>query len=117
MGAAGRAGLDSAGGMLLFHAAASSRLSKRAAAIFEAAERRTAMVYVPVAVLWECGLLALARRIPFSSNTLELRAEAFNVLSTTNYDEYVGALSSPFYGQPVSAFPKRRLQFAAVVRF
>jgi hypothetical protein len=61
--------------------------------------------------------LALARRIPFSSNTLELRAEAFNVLSTTNYDEYVGALTSPFYGHPVSAFPKRRLQFAAVLRF
>lgn len=61
--------------------------------------------------------LALARRYPFGGRTLELRAEAFNVLSTTNYDEYVGALNSPFYGQPVSAFPKRRLQFAGVVRF
>jgi hypothetical protein len=61
--------------------------------------------------------VALARRFVFSTRTLELRAEAFNILSTTNYDEYVGALSSPFYGQAVSAFPKRRLQFAAVVRF
>ena len=61
--------------------------------------------------------LALARRIAFSARTLELRAEAFNILSRTNYDEYAGTLSSPFYGQPVSAFPKRRLQFAAVVRF
>ncbi len=61
--------------------------------------------------------LALARRVPFGTRTLELRAEGFNVLSTTNYDEYVGALSSPFFGQPVSAFPKRRLQFAAVVRY
>ncbi len=61
--------------------------------------------------------LALSRRMPFSGRTLEIRAEAYNVLSTTNYDEYVGALSSPFFGQPVSAFPKRRLQFAAVVRF
>ncbi|MFN7916373.1 MAG: TonB-dependent receptor [Vicinamibacterales bacterium] len=61
--------------------------------------------------------VALARRYPFGTRTLELRAEAFNVLSTTNYDEYVGALNSPFYGQPVSAFPKRRLQFAGVVRF
>jgi len=51
------------------------------------------------------------------TRTLELRAEAFNVFSTTNYDEYVGALNSPAYSQPVSAFPKRRLQFAAVVRF
>lgn len=61
--------------------------------------------------------LALARRVPFGTRTLELRAEGFNVLSTTNYDEYVGALSSPFFGQPVSAFPTRRLQFAAVVRY
>jgi len=61
--------------------------------------------------------LALARRVPFGTRTLELRAEGFNVLSTTNDDEYVGALSSPFFGQPVSAFPKRRLQFAAVVRY
>ena len=61
--------------------------------------------------------LALARRIPFGTRTLELRAEGFNVLSTTNDDEYVGALSSPSFGQPVSAFPKRRLQFAAVVRY
>ena len=61
--------------------------------------------------------LALARRVPFGTRTLELRAEGFNVLSTTNDDEYVGALSSPLFGQPVSAFPKRRLQFAAVVRY
>ncbi|MGC4081916.1 MAG: TonB-dependent receptor [Vicinamibacterales bacterium] len=61
--------------------------------------------------------VALTRRFPFGGRTLELRAEAFNVLSTTNYDEYVGALSSPFFGQPISAFPMRRLQFAGVVRF
>ncbi len=61
--------------------------------------------------------VAVARRVPFGTRTLELRAEGFNILSTTNYDEYAGALSSPFFGQPVSAFPKRRLQFAAVVRY
>lgn len=61
--------------------------------------------------------LALTRRFVMGTRTLELRAEAFNVFSTTNYDEYVGALNSPAYSQPVSAFPKRRLQFAAVVRF
>ncbi|MBS1817014.1 MAG: TonB-dependent receptor [Acidobacteria bacterium] len=61
--------------------------------------------------------LALSRRLSLGAHTLELRAEAFNLLSTTNYDEYVGALSSAFFGQPVSAFPKRRLQLAGVVRF
>ena len=60
---------------------------------------------------------ALSRRFPVRGRTLEVRAEAFNLLSTINYDQYAGALSSPFYGQPISAFPTRRLQFAAVVRF
>lgn len=61
--------------------------------------------------------VSLTRRAPIGSRVLELRAEAFNVLSTKNYDEYVGSLSSPLFGQPVSAFPRRRLQFAAIVRF
>ncbi len=61
--------------------------------------------------------LSLTRRTPIGSRTLEVRAEAFNVLSAKNYEEYVGSLSSPLFGQPVSAFPRRRLQFAAIVRF
>jgi hypothetical protein len=61
--------------------------------------------------------LALARRVMFGARALELRAEAFNVLSTVNDDQYMGALSSPLFGQPISAFPKRRLQFAAILRF
>ena len=61
--------------------------------------------------------VSLTRRVPLGPRMLELRAEAFNVLGTTNYDEYVGALSSPQFGQPVSALPRRRLQFAAIVRF
>jgi hypothetical protein len=48
---------------------------------------------------------------------VEARAEAFNVFNVTNYDQFVGALLSPLYGRPVSAFPKRRVQLAAVVRF
>ena len=43
---------------LLYHAAASSRLGKRAAAHFSACERRTALLYVPAAVIWETALLA-----------------------------------------------------------
>jgi hypothetical protein len=60
---------------------------------------------------------ALARRFSWGSQSLEIRGEAFNLLSTTNYDEYVGTLNSASYAQPITAFPKRRLQFAAVVRF
>ncbi|PYR94349.1 MAG: hypothetical protein DMF84_05930 [Acidobacteria bacterium] len=43
---------------LLCHAAASSRLGKRAAAHFSACEQRTALLYVPAAVIWETALLA-----------------------------------------------------------
>jgi PIN domain nuclease of toxin-antitoxin system len=48
---------------LLFHAAASRALGRRAAAHFEACERQQALVYVPAAVIWEVGLLARASRI------------------------------------------------------
>jgi hypothetical protein len=61
--------------------------------------------------------LALTRRFTMGPRTFEARVEAFNVLNTVNYDEYVGALLSPFYAQPVSAFPKRRIQLAGTVRF
>jgi hypothetical protein len=36
--------------------------------------------------------------------------DAFNVLNRVNYAGYVGNLSSPFFGLPVSARPARRLQ-------
>jgi len=61
--------------------------------------------------------LALSRRFRLRTSTVEARVEAFNIFNVTNYDEYVGALLSPFYARPVSAFPKRRLQLAAIVRF
>jgi PIN domain nuclease of toxin-antitoxin system len=48
---------------LLFHAAASRALGRRAAAHLEACERQQALVYVPVAVIWEVSLLARASRI------------------------------------------------------
>ena len=48
---------------LLFHAGGGSRLGRRAAAHFAACEQRQALTYVPMAVIWECGLLARASRI------------------------------------------------------
>lgn len=47
---------------LLYHAAASPRLGKRAAAHFARAESRNALVYVPAAVMWELTLLARGGR-------------------------------------------------------
>jgi len=48
---------------LLFHAAGSGRLGARAAAHFAACEQRRALAYVPMAVVWECSLLARASRV------------------------------------------------------
>jgi len=61
--------------------------------------------------------LAATRRFRSATRTVEMRAEAFNVFSTMNYDQYVGALSSPAYSTPVSAFPRRRIQLAVIARF
>ncbi len=61
--------------------------------------------------------LALSRQFRIKEKALEGRIEAFNVLSRTNYDQYVGTLGSSLYAQPVTAYPRRRLQFAAIVRF
>lgn len=61
--------------------------------------------------------LAASKRLTLSHYTVEFRAEVFNILSATNYDEYVGVLASPAFGRPISAFPRRRIQIAAIARF
>jgi outer membrane receptor protein involved in Fe transport len=43
--------------------------------------------------------------------------DAFNILNHVNYAGYVGNLSSPFFGLPVSAQPARRLQLGLRFRF
>jgi len=43
---------------LLFHASRSGRLGRRAREVFDAAESREAVVYVPKAVVWEITMLA-----------------------------------------------------------
>lgn len=48
---------------LLFHAASGGRLSRRAAAFFNRCEKCEAIIYVPAAVIWECGLLFRVNRI------------------------------------------------------
>ena len=43
--------------------------------------------------------------------------DAFNLLNRVNYQNYLGALSSPFFGRPVAASPPRRLQLSLRVQF
>jgi PIN domain nuclease of toxin-antitoxin system len=63
---------------LLFHAAASRRLGRRAAAVFEAAERQAEIIYVPAAVIWECGLIAFTRRVDLGRPFRQFFAELFS---------------------------------------
>ena len=63
---------------LIFHAAGSTHLGKRAAAVFAAAERRAGVVYIPVAVMWECGLLAHIGRIDLKRSVREFFADLFS---------------------------------------
>jgi PIN domain nuclease of toxin-antitoxin system len=76
---------------LLFHAAGHRRLGRKAAAVFAAAERREALIYVPVAVMWECGLLAWVGRVELGRSL-----EAF----------FADLFSNPAY-QPVDLTPEQ----------
>jgi len=48
---------------LIFHAGGNGQLGPKASAFFDRCEKRTAIVYVPGAVIWECSLLARVARI------------------------------------------------------
>jgi hypothetical protein len=61
--------------------------------------------------------LSLSKRFRSAGRNFEGRLEAFNILSTVNFDDYVGARSSPYFGRPVTAFPSRAIQLVAIVRF
>ena len=49
--------------------------------------------------------------------TMNVAIDAFNSLNHVNYVSYVGVMTSPFFRQPVSAHPMRRLQLSAGFRF
>lgn len=48
---------------LLFHAAGTGRLGSRASRHFEGCETGQALIYIPMAVVWETTLLARAGRV------------------------------------------------------
>ncbi len=52
-----------------------------------------------------------------SAPTISLALNVFNVLNHVSYTGYVGNLSSPFFGLPVSARPARRMQIALRFEF
>ncbi len=63
---------------LVFHAAGGAALGSKAKAQFAAAERREALIYVPVAVVWEVSLLVRAVRINLRRPVREFFADLFS---------------------------------------
>ena len=63
---------------LVFHAAGGGKLGPKARAMFAAAERREAIIYVPAAVIWEVGLLARAVRINLRRPVRQFFADLFS---------------------------------------
>jgi PIN domain nuclease of toxin-antitoxin system len=63
---------------LVFHAAGGGKLGPRARAHFQACEKREAITYVPVAVIWECSLLARAVRINLHRSVREFFTDLFS---------------------------------------
>ncbi len=48
---------------------------------------------------------------------MTIGVNALNVTNSVNFTSYVGNLSSPFFGQAVSARPSRRMQFTFRLAF
>jgi PIN domain nuclease of toxin-antitoxin system len=63
---------------LVFHAAGGARLGAKAAAFYARCERQQAILYVPMAVVWECSLLARASRINLRRTVREFFADLFS---------------------------------------
>ena len=51
------------------------------------------------------------------SPSLTTAIDAFNLLNHVNYQGYIGALSSPFYGRAVASLPPRRMQLSLRFQF
>jgi PIN domain nuclease of toxin-antitoxin system len=62
---------------LLFHAAGTGALGRKAAAHFDACEKQQALVYVPIAVVWEVSLLVRASRINLRRPVRDFFADLF----------------------------------------
>jgi hypothetical protein len=65
--------------------------------------------------------LRASREVKFGTGkeapSMTFGVDAFNLLNRVNYSSYVGTLSSPLFGQPVSARAPRQLQFSGRFKF
>lgn len=63
---------------LIFHAAGGGRLGTRAKAFYDRCEQQQAILYVPMAVVWECSLLARVSRINLRRTVREFFDDLFS---------------------------------------
>jgi len=66
---------------------------------------------------WSHNFLLTKPKKKEQGPTMLVAVDAFNVLNHVNYPGYEGAMTSPFFGKPVSALPMRRLQLSVGFRF
>jgi PIN domain nuclease of toxin-antitoxin system len=71
---------------LLYHAAASPKLGRKAARHFTRAEQGRALVYVPAAVIWEVGLLARGGRFNLRRSVRDFFGDVFSNPAYHPYD-------------------------------
>ena len=72
--------------------------------------------YADLDLRWSYDLF-LDRAKKRSGPNVTLGIDAFNVLNRVNDSNYIGTVTSPFFGRAVAAQPPRRLQFSARARF
>ena len=71
---------------LLYHAAASPKLGRKAARHFTRAEQGRSLVYVPAAVIWEVGLLARGGRFNLRRSVRDFFGDVFSNPAYHPYD-------------------------------
>lgn len=59
----------------------------------------------------------LRSRSKENARSMTLSVDSFNLLNRVNYQNYLGALSSPLFGRPAGALPPRRIQAGLRVQF
>src|SRR5439155_26455462 len=52
-----------------------------------------------------------------SKANVEISADAFNVFNRVNFTNFVGELTSPFFGRAHGSFPARTIQVQTKIRF
>jgi len=57
------------------------------------------------------------RRSDKNGRRLNTAVDVFNVSNRVNYTGFVGNLNSPFFANPTSAAPARRIQVSTALRF